>query len=97
MSKKIKLPKRNRKNFPYKLVMVWWEDIISDSSWEDIIEIKKANTSVCCSVGWLMHTDSVRTIVMAAFSWESDGSIKQGGCYTTIPTKNVIKTKQIKI
>ena len=88
MSKKIKLPKRNRKNFPYKLVMVWWEDII---------EIKKANTSVCCSVGWVMHTDSVRTIVMADFSWESDGSIKQGGCYTTIPTKNVIKTKQIKI
>jgi hypothetical protein len=34
---------------------------------------------------------------MADFSWESDGSIKQGGCYTTIPTKNVIKTKQIKI
>ena len=34
---------------------------------------------------------------MADFSFEDNGDIKQGGTYTTIPTKNVLAIKKIKI
>ena len=39
--KKIKkLPEINKINFPYDLVIVYWEDIISNSEWTYISEIK---------------------------------------------------------
>ena len=34
---------------------------------------------------------------MADFIFEDSGKIKQGGGYTTIPTKNVLSTKKIKL
>ena len=97
MSKKIKIPETNRKNFPYTLNLVWWEDIVSESSWSDIVDIKKAKTAVCCSVGWLVKEDSNSTVLMADYSFEDNKEIKQGGNYTTIPTKNILKIKKIKI
>ena len=97
MSKKIKIPETNRKNFPYTLNLVWWEDIVSESSWSDIIDIKKAKTAVCCSIGWIVKEDSKSTILMADYSFEDNKEIKQGGSYTTIPTKIILKIKKIKI
>ena len=97
MSKKIKIPETNRKNFPYTLNLVWWEDIVSESSWSDIIDIKKAKTAVCCSIGWIVKEDSKSTILMADYSFEDNKEIKQGGSYTTIPTKNILKIKKIQI
>jgi|TARA_R100001129_G_scaffold1301_1_gene1156 hypothetical protein len=97
VSKKIKIPETNKKNFPYTLSLVWWEDIVSESSWADIIDIKKAKTAVCCSVGWIIKQDSKSTILMADYSFEDNKEIKQGGSYTTIPTKNIISIKKIKI
>ena len=97
MSKKIKIPETNRKNFPYTLNLVWWEDIVSESSWSDIVDIKKAITAVCCSIGWIVKEDSKSTILMADYSFEDNKEIKQGGSYTTIPTKNILKIKKIKI
>ena len=85
MSKKIKIPERNKKNFPYALCLVYWEDIVGETNWADIVDIKKARTAVCCSVGWLVKEDSKSTIVMADYSFEDNGEIKQGGGYTTIP------------
>ena len=38
--KKIKLPSIDKKNFPYTLVMVYWEDIVGDVAWADISDIK---------------------------------------------------------
>jgi hypothetical protein len=97
VSKKIKIPETNKKNFPYTLSLVWWEDIVSESSWADIVDIKKAKTAVCCSVGWIIKQDSKSTILMADYSFEDNKEIKQGGSYTTIPTKNIISIKKIKI
>ena len=34
---------------------------------------------------------------MADYSFEDNKEIKQGGNYTTIPTKNILKIKKIKI
>jgi len=93
--RKNKLPIIDKKNFPYTLVMVYWEDIVGDVSWADITDIKKSKTAVCCSVGWIVHNKT--TVVMADFIFEDNGKIKQGGGYTTIPTKNVLSIKKIKL
>ena len=97
MSKKWKIPEINKKDFPYPLVRIYWEDIIGETNWTDIVDIKKSNTAICCSVGWLVNENSTTTVVMADFSFEDNGDIKQGGNYTTIPTKNVLTIKKIKI
>jgi len=90
-----KIPKINIKNFPYPLVLLYWEDITSHSHWEDIIEIKKSKTAICCSVGWLVESNKDTTVIMADYSFEQDNTIKDGGSYTTIPTKNIISIKQL--
>ena len=97
MGTKLKLPKLNKKNFPYKLVACYWEDTVSDASWLDIVDIKKAKTAICCSVGWLIKNDDKVTVVMADYSFEENKEIKQGGSYTTIPTKNVLSIKKLKL
>ena len=75
MSKKIKVPEINKKNFPYKLSLVYWEDIVGETNWADIIDIKKSKTAVCCSVGWIVKEDSKSTVVMADYSFEDNGEI----------------------
>ena len=64
--KKNKLPIIDKKNFPYQLAMVYWEDIVGDVSWADIPDIKKSKTAICCSVGWIVHNNKT-TVVMADF------------------------------
>ena len=96
MTKKIKIPETNKKNFPYTLNSVYWEDIVGNSEWSDIVDIKKAKTAVCCSVGCIVNNNKT-SVVMADFIFEDNGKIKQGGGYTTIPTKNVLSIKKIKI
>ena len=97
MSKKRDIPEVNKKNFPYSLVRIYWEDIIGETNWSDIVDIKKSKTAICCSVGWLVNQNPTTTIVMADFSFEANGDITQGGNYTTIPTKNVLTIKKLKI
>jgi len=63
----------------------------------DIPDIKKSTTAICCTVGWLMKQDDKVTILMSDFNFESNNEIKQGGGHTTIPTKNILKIKKIKI
>ena len=46
---KLKLPIIDKKNFPYELSMVYWEDIVGDAGWADIPDIKSTNTAICCS------------------------------------------------
>ncbi len=97
MSKKIKIPKASKKNFPYTLNLVYWEDIVGDSSWVDIVDIKKTKTAICCSVGWLLKHDTDTTVIMADYSFEDNKEVRQGGNFTTIPTKNVLSIKRIKL
>ena len=79
------------------LAFGWKFDWDWETNWTDIVDIKKSKTAICCSVGWLINENSTTTVVMADFSFEDNGDIKQGGGYTTIPTKNVLAIKKIKI
>ena len=94
---KIKLPELNKKKFPYNLVMVAWEDIVSSSDWEYIVKIAKSKTAICYSVGWLITENSKITVIMSDLSFEDNQTIEQGGSYTTIPTKNILSIKKIKL
>jgi len=91
-----KIPEINKKNFPYNLVVAYWEDIVGSCEWSDIPDIKKAKTAICCSFGWLVEQNDKTTVIMADFIFEDSGIIKQGGGHTVIPTKNIIKIKKIK-
>ena len=95
--KKSKLPTIDKKNFPYTLVMVYWEDIVGDVAWADISDIKKSKTAVWCCVGGLVSHTCKTNVFMAYFIFEDNVKIKQGGGYTTIPTKNVLSIKKIKL
>jgi len=45
-----------------------------------------------------MKEDSQVTILMSDFNFEMNNKeIRQGGGHTTIPTKNILKIKKIKI
>jgi len=70
----------------YTLVVVEWEDIVSDSSWMDDKEIEKLEPVVCRSVGWLLK--KTKKLVFLGASVTNDGSV---GDRTTIP-KNVIRS-----
>ena len=94
--KKVKLPTIDKKNFPYDLVQVIWEDIVGDAGWADIPDIKSTNTAVCCSLGYIVVNNDKKLVIMSDFIFEDNGKIKTGGGYTTIPTKNVLKIKKIK-
>ena len=94
--KKVKLPTIDKKNFPYDLVQVIWEDIVGDAGWAAIPEIKNASTAICCSLGYLVFQDDKKTIIMSDFIFEDNGKVKTGGGYTTLPTTNVLQIKKIK-
>ena len=94
--KKKKLPTIDKKNFPYELAMVYWEDIVGDAGWAEIPDIKNSNTAVCCSFGWLVLQNEDKTVIMSDFIFENNGKIKTGGGYTTLPTTNVLQIKKIK-
>lgn len=95
--KKNKLPTINKKNFPYKLSMIYWEDVVGDSGWAEIPDIKDSTTALCCSLGYIVFSNNKKTVVMSDFIFEDNGTIKTGGSYVTIPTINILKIKKIKI
>ena len=35
--KKVKLPTIDKKNFPYDLVQILWEDIVGDAGWAELL------------------------------------------------------------
>lgn len=72
-----------------RLVMVIWEDINSDPSWQpkDKVELELAK---CESVGWLIHKDDKVIRVAGCQNKEDWGSI------TVIPVVNVIEIEELR-
>ena len=94
---KLKLPNIDKKNFPYQLIQLLWEDIVGDAGWADIPDIKNTNTAVCCSLGYVVVNNDKKLVIMSDFILEDNGKVKTGGGYTTLPTTNVLQIKKIKI
>ena len=92
MSKR-KLPEINKKIFPYDLVIAWWEDIVADSIWLDIPDIKKSTTAICCTVGWLMKQDEKVTILMSDFNFESNNPIILAQVFVKANNEDLLKSE----
>ena len=82
----------------HKIVICFWEDILSSCSWENLDTIKQSLPAICWSVGYLVRKDEEVTIITSDLTVdEKNGKfvIEEGGNTTTIPTKNVLKLYEI--
>jgi hypothetical protein len=95
--KKLLLPEIQESDFPYKFYMCWWSDIVSDSSWSPLPQIKKSKTAVCITMGWLISTTNKKYVFIGYLNFHEDGTVNEGGNSTIIPKSNVLKLKEIKL
>jgi hypothetical protein len=95
LKNKLVLPDIDPKDFPYKFYKCWWSDIISFSNWATIPEIKKSNTAVCITMGWLVHQSKEKFVFIGDVNFNEDGTINEGGNSTVIPKSNILKLKEI--
>jgi|TARA_B110000977_G_C10823211_1_gene395070 hypothetical protein len=91
------LPIVTKKLLDADYVQVWWEDINSNAAWLKLEEAKASKPTVCISTGWLVREDKEEHIVVADVNFEDNGSLGDVGGITTIPSKNVLKIKRIKL
>ena len=95
--KKVVLPEIQESDFPYKFYMCWWSDIISDSSWSPLQQIKKSKTAVCITMGWLISEKDKKYVFIGDINFNEDGTVNEGGNSTVIPKSNILKLKEIKL
>ena len=83
----------------HKIVLVTWKDAQdSDGTWTDIEDIINHELSTCQEVGWLIHKDREKIIVMRSRIVESDtDEIKEGGAYIAIPNTWVVSIQRLDI
>ncbi|MEK9566280.1 MAG: hypothetical protein VW125_04185 [Flavobacteriaceae bacterium] len=77
--------------------MCWWLDINADSSWLSQEKAKSTKPTICLSTGWLISTKNNCHRIASDYNFAEDGSLDDIGGVTTIPTRNIIKLKRIKI
>ena len=83
------------KKIPYKFVHVYWIDIVSDSSWRSIEDVKESSFPRCLSTCFLID-DSYDTIrIVSDFNFNEDGSIDECGNSTIIPKSVVQEVKEV--
>ena len=95
--KKLTLPEIQESDFPYKFYMCWWSDIVSDSSWSPLQQIKKSKTAICITMGWLIHSSKNKFVFVGDINFNDDGTVNEGGNSTVIPKSNILKLKEIKL
>ena len=91
------LPIVTKKILDADYVQVWWEDINSNSAWLKLEEARASKPTVCISTGWLIREDKEEHIIVADVNFEDNGHLGDVGNITTIPSKNVLKVKKIKL
>ncbi len=92
-----KLPKLNKKNFNYSFYLVYWTDINSTCTWENLKTIDNYLPTTCISTGWLVSTKNNCHKFVSDISFEDNGSVIEVGNTTTIPNQNIIKMKKVKL
>ena len=70
-----------------RLAVIYWMDAQDgDTGWTPIADIRKHSLAKVYDVGWIVHEDEKRIIVMGSLCWEGKG-LKEidGGRYISIP------------
>ena len=83
------------KKIPYKFVHVFWIDIVSDSAWRSIEEVKDSKCPRCLSTGFLISDEKDYVRLVSDFNFNDDGSIADCGNSTIIPRHNVYEIKEV--
>ena len=87
---------RQIKKIPYKFVHVYWVDIVSDSSWRSVEDVKESSLPRCLSTGFLVSKDDDDIVrIVSDFNFKEDGSIDDCGNSTIIPKCVVQEIKEI--
>ncbi len=71
----------------YDIVLVYWDDIASDSSWLSSEARDKMTVYKCCSVGFLTHKNNCRIKISSSYIFSDDSGsaeIIPIGCITDI-------------
>lgn len=92
-----KLPKLNKKNFNYSFYLVYWIDINSTCTWENLKTIDNYLPTTCITTGWLVSTKNNCHKFVSDISFEDNGTVIEVGNTTTIPNQNIIKMKKVKL
>jgi hypothetical protein len=71
------------------LVEITWNDIIMDSGWTDISDIKVNNPPECKDVGWFINQDDLNIRICNSMNSDNEGS------YSIIPKGVVRKIRRI--
>ena len=92
MRKKISIPRKTKTEIEkYPMVSVEWYDIVSDSSWSTVEQIKKAKLATCITKGHLLSQTKGVTRVFGDYSFGDDGKSIESIGNTTIIPNSVIK------
>lgn len=83
------------RNIP--MVRVTWKDAQdSDGSWTSLEDIIAHEPATCQEVGWLVHQDDTKIIVMRSRICTGD-ELEEGGAHIAIPTDWVTEVEKLKV
>ena len=78
------------------MVRLTWQDAQdSDGTWTEIDDILKHECAVAQEVGWLVHNDQEKVIVMRSRIVAEE--LQEGGAFIAIPNSWVIKIEELKV
>jgi len=78
------------------MVRLTWQDAQdSDGAWTEIEDILKHECAVAQEVGWLVHNDQEKVIVMRSRIVAEE--LQEGGAFIAIPNSWVIKIEELKV
>lgn len=75
--------------------VTWVDAQDSDGNWTDIKDIKNHELATCQDVGWLVHKDETRIVLMRSRIVEKDRELREGGGHIAIPNSWVIKVERL--
>ena len=79
----------------YPMVEVVWQDIVSDSGWQDLEQLKDSKLATCVTKGHLLSQVKGVTRIFGDYSTNDKGEIEQIGNTTIIPNSVIISIKKI--
>jgi hypothetical protein len=79
----------------YPMVEVVWQDIVSDSGWQDLEQLKDSKLATCVTKGHLLSQVKGVTRIFGDYSTNDKGEIEQIGNTTIIPNSVIIGIKKI--
>ena len=79
----------------YPMVEVVWQDIVSDSGWQDLEQLKDSKLATCVTKGHLLSQVKGVTRIFGDYSTNDKGEIEQIGNTTIIPNSVIVSIKKM--